>query len=808
MFGKFATKRKQKTKLLENVQTEIDPEKLWSHEDNLGEGSFGMVRKVKHLSQGTYAAAKVIPVKYEEELEDFVVEVDILTKAKHPSIIGLIDAYMWKDDLWVLLELCEGGALDDILLDLEQGLKEEQIACISNQMTGALEYLHTHMIIHRDLKAGNILLKKDGTAKLTDFGVSALNKKIDERRNTFIGTPYWMAPEVVLCENMSDKPYGYKADIWSLGITLIECAEMSPPWHDMHPMRVLFKIPKSPPPTLTDYEKWSKPFHNFLEQCLRKEENDRPTASELLIHKFIKGKTNLGPLRDLYKLSAAEVVETVEDIEVEQASTKSPAKTNEASDELPDAPAGGFNSSLSAADILAAELEAAKLEKDSLLKPTDPSKNYKTLTRTRQYVNEEGEVITVSTQRVVETSVASGKMMTIRNGMVNIDRDWKDAEAKRLAILRKEQLRETKMVQREEQKECNELIAKLKTEREQMEQRHNKEKDELEKSNARTLSTTEKTSKAERERLEKQLKTEFDAESKQIRANAAKELKTAKAQNTELLKRSLKGMSKGESKAEKKRLKEEGETKNAEREAKLQAELESKTNSEIATLQTNHNAQLREKEQELLKAEHSLVRTHRTSLVELGERHIKEKQQMLKHQLKATFWMQKHQMHYRHEKEADQLKRMQEKKIFNLEKKYEEDRKLLPKKQRSATTTKRKELKRACSTKIEQKEKLKEFETAEERRLKAEQKVMQENYDTALNNLKKQVEEESDELRQMQATKKKTLVDNEAAKLAELDTKHAKELEDYLRDAQQKSMEMEERFAKQIETHNEFYNGK
>jgi serine/threonine protein kinase len=136
-------------------------------------------------------------------------------------------------------------------------------------------------------QAGNVLLKPNGTVKLTDFGVSALNTKIDQKRSTFIGTPYWMAPEVVVCENIQDKPYTYSSDIWSLAITLIEFAETSPPWHDMHPMRVLFKIPKSPPPTLTERGKWTGAFHDFLATCLVKEPAGRPTAAKALEHPFI-----------------------------------------------------------------------------------------------------------------------------------------------------------------------------------------------------------------------------------------------------------------------------------------------------------------------------------------------------------------------------------------------------------------------------------------------------------------------------------------------------------------------------------------
>lgn len=156
-------------------------------------------------------------------------QVDILKECGHANVVGLEAAYWFKDSLYILLELCTGGALDDVLLDLESGLQEDQIAAIAHQMVESLTHLHACHVIHRDLKAGNLLITADGTIKLTDFGVSAFNKKEGQKRDTFIGTPYWMAPEVVICENVRDRPYDTKADIWSLGITLIELAEMVPP---------------------------------------------------------------------------------------------------------------------------------------------------------------------------------------------------------------------------------------------------------------------------------------------------------------------------------------------------------------------------------------------------------------------------------------------------------------------------------------------------------------------------------------------------------------------------------------------------
>lgn len=182
----------------------------------------------------------------------------------------------------MFLEFCDGGALDSIMLELGKGLTEGQIAYVSKQLCLGLEHLHNRCIIHRDLKAGNVLLTKSGGVKLADFGVSAKNKELNQKRDSFIGTPYWMAPEVVLCETFRDQPYDYKVDIWSFGITLIEFAQMEPPYHEMPPMRVLLKIQKSDPPHLGRPSLWSRGFNDFVRTCLVKDPNHRPTAENLL----------------------------------------------------------------------------------------------------------------------------------------------------------------------------------------------------------------------------------------------------------------------------------------------------------------------------------------------------------------------------------------------------------------------------------------------------------------------------------------------------------------------------------------------
>ncbi|KAM9728900.1 serine/threonine-protein kinase 10 [Menidia menidia] len=304
---------KKKVKQYEHVHRDVNPNDIWEIVGELGDGAFGKVYKARNKETDILAAAKVIETKCEEELEDYIVEIDILAKCDHRYIVKLLDAFYHENKLWIMIEFCPGGAMDANMLELDRGLTEPQIKVVCRQMLEALVYLHSIKIIHRDLKAGNILLMLDGDIKLADFGVSAKNTKTLQRRDSFIGTPYWMAPEVVMCETMKDAPYDYKADIWSLGITLIELAQIEPPHHELNPMRVLLKIAKSEPPSLDAPHKWSKDFKDFLRKALDKNPETRPTAAQLLEHPFVRSVTSNRPLIELVAEAKAEVMEEIED---------------------------------------------------------------------------------------------------------------------------------------------------------------------------------------------------------------------------------------------------------------------------------------------------------------------------------------------------------------------------------------------------------------------------------------------------------------------------------------------------------------
>ncbi|XP_042211775.1 serine/threonine-protein kinase 10-like isoform X3 [Homarus americanus] len=298
----------KKKKHFHNVRLD-NPEEFWDIIGELGDGAYGKVYKAVHKETKQLAALKQVALEEEEDLETFMIEIDILSECKHENIVELLEAYHFTGKLWMYLEYCDGGAMDSIMADLYRPLTEPQIAYVCKYLVEALVYIHDQKVIHRDLKAGNVLLTMEGGVKLADFGVSAKNKNTYDKRGTFIGTPYWLAPEVILCETFIDAKYDYKADVWSLGISLIEFAQMDPPNHEVSPVRVMLKIQKSDPPKLNYPSKYSKEFNDFISKCLVKDPSLRPTAVELLKHPFISKDLDVKPIRDLLLEYKAEVVD-------------------------------------------------------------------------------------------------------------------------------------------------------------------------------------------------------------------------------------------------------------------------------------------------------------------------------------------------------------------------------------------------------------------------------------------------------------------------------------------------------------------
>jgi len=271
-----------------------DPTKDFQLVEKLGEGSYGSVWKAIHMKTGTTTAVKRVPV--ENDLDEILNEIKIMKQCRSPYIISYYGSYFKDSELWIVMEYCGAGSVSDLMRITDKTLSEEQIAVVFKDALKGLVYLHSLRKIHRDIKAGNILLNDKGEGKLADFGVSGQLSDTMAKRQTVIGTPFWMAPEVI-----QEVGYDVKADIWSLGITAIEMAEGKPPYSNIHPMRAIFMIPSRPPPKFTEPDKWTADFNDFIAKCLSKNPEQRPSASDIIKHAYItKAKTSsiLLPLVD------------------------------------------------------------------------------------------------------------------------------------------------------------------------------------------------------------------------------------------------------------------------------------------------------------------------------------------------------------------------------------------------------------------------------------------------------------------------------------------------------------------------------
>eukprot|EP00164_Ancoracysta_twista_P001656 GFYU01002173.1.p1 GENE.GFYU01002173.1~~GFYU01002173.1.p1 ORF type:complete len:409 (-),score=99.06 GFYU01002173.1:140-1366(-) len=251
--------------------------------EKLGEGAYGAVYLAIELSTDQVFAVKTIRVELEldSDFNKVQKEIEIHKSCDSDFIVQYKESFMEDGYIWIVMEHCEGGSVRDLLHVLGKPMPEKAIAAACKCVLQGLAYLHSRRSIHRDVKAGNVLMSLKGECKLADFGVS--KECTDSNKGvTVIGTPFWMAPEVIQALN-----YDGKADIWSLGITAIEMAELQPPHSEKHPMRAIFMIPMHEPPKLKDKTRWSAEFHDFLRLCLQKKAAERPNAADLLKHPFI-----------------------------------------------------------------------------------------------------------------------------------------------------------------------------------------------------------------------------------------------------------------------------------------------------------------------------------------------------------------------------------------------------------------------------------------------------------------------------------------------------------------------------------------
>uniref|UniRef100_A0A673N5T3 Serine/threonine-protein kinase TAO3 n=1 Tax=Sinocyclocheilus rhinocerous TaxID=307959 RepID=A0A673N5T3_9TELE len=266
-----------------NLFFKDDPEEVFCDLHEIGHGSFGAVYFARNSFSNEVVAIKKMSYNGKqttEKWQDIIKEVKFLEQLRHPNTIEYKGCYLKDNTAWLVMEYCLGSA-SDLLEVHKKPLQEVEIAAITHGALLGLAYLHSHNMIHRDVKAGNILLTEPGQVKLADFGSAS----IASPANSFVGTPYWMAPEVILA--MDEGQYEGKVDIWSLGITCIELAERKPPLFNMNAMSALYHIAQNDSPTLQSNE-WSDAFRSFIDYCLLKIAQDRPSSAELLRHEFVR----------------------------------------------------------------------------------------------------------------------------------------------------------------------------------------------------------------------------------------------------------------------------------------------------------------------------------------------------------------------------------------------------------------------------------------------------------------------------------------------------------------------------------------
>ncbi|XP_063108776.1 mitogen-activated protein kinase kinase kinase kinase 1 isoform X3 [Cavia porcellus] len=276
-----------------------DPRDHYDLLQRLGGGTYGEVFKARDKVSGDVVALKMVKMEPDDDVSTLQKEILMLKTCRHANIVAYHGSYLWLQKLWICMEFCGAGSLQDIY-QVTGSLSELQISYVCREVLQGLAYLHSQKKIHRDIKGANILINDAGEVKLADFGISAQIGATLARRLSFIGTPYWMAPEVAAVALKGG--YNELCDIWSLGITAIELAELQPPLFDVHPLRVLFLMTKSgyQPPRLKEKSKWSAAFHNFVKVTLTKNPKKRPGATKILSHQLVSQPgLNRGLILDL-----------------------------------------------------------------------------------------------------------------------------------------------------------------------------------------------------------------------------------------------------------------------------------------------------------------------------------------------------------------------------------------------------------------------------------------------------------------------------------------------------------------------------
>ncbi|KAL4683940.1 hypothetical protein H8959_021634 [Pygathrix nigripes] len=811
---RLSTFEKRKSREYEHVRRDLDPNEVWEIVGELGDGAFGKVYKAKNKETGTLAAAKVIETKSEEELEDYIVEIEILATCDHPYIVKLLGAYYHDGKLWIMIEFCPGGAVDAIMLELDRGLTEPQIQVVCRQMLEALNFLHSKRIIHRDLKAGNVLMTLEGDIRLADFGVSAKNLKTLQKRDSFIGTPYWMAPEVVMCETMKDTPYDYKADIWSLGITLIEMAQIEPPHHELNPMRVLLKIAKSDPPTLLTPSKWSVEFRDFLKIALDKNPETRPSAAQLLEHPFVSSITSNKALRELVAEAKAEVMEEIED-----------GRDEGEEEDAVDATSTLENHTQNSSEVSPPSLNADKPLTESSSTPLAPSQSQDSVnepcsqpsgdespqTTSAPVVapgNENGLAVPVPLRKSRPVSmdariqVAQEKQVAEQGGDLSpaANRSQKTSQSRpnssALETLGGEKLANGSLEPpaqaapgpSKRDSDCSSLCTS-----ESMDYGTNLSADLSLNKEMGSLSI--KDPKLHKKTLKRTRKFVVDGVEVSITTSKIISEDEKKDEEMRFLRQAWEGppmVVKNEvEKLPRQQRKESMKQKMEEHTQKKQLldrdfVAKQKEDLELAMkrLTTDNRREICGKERECLMKKQELLRDREAALWEMEEHQLQERHQLVKQQLKDQYFLQRHELLRKHEKEREQMQRYNQRMIEQLKVRQQQEKARLPKIQRSEGKTRMAMYKKSLhinggGSAAEQREKIKQFSQQEEKRQKSERLQQQQKHENQMRDMLAQCESNMSELQQLQNEKCHLLVEHETQKLKALDESHNQNLKEW-----------------------------
>lgn len=638
---------------VQRLFSDEDPEKLFTGMTEIGHGSFGAVYHATNTQSGEVVAIKKMLYNGKssaEKWQDIIKEVRFIHRVRNANCIEFKGCYLRDHTAWLAMEYCLGSASD--VLDVhKKPLQEGEIAAVCEGALQALEYLHSHETIHRDIKAANILLTENGTVKLGDFGSASLVNPA----NSFVGTPFWMAPEVILA--MDEGQYDGKVDVWSLGITCIELAERKPPLFNMNAMSALYHIAQNDPPSLQTTDGWNQCFHDFIKACLAKEPEQRPSATRLLqlefvtrdrpnnvlldlidkTRKVVRGmdNKNYGRIAQLFKTRQTdEDEESITDPNSEGPETsKEPNSSNSFDENIRTSSHSGSESS-----ILGAAIDN---NGESSQMRNDRSSSISTNTSS---LSEAPELSLFSRDDSFREN-----FKTIRPTSV-VTRQIKDHENEQ-----RQQFSGYKRMRRQHQKQIQQLETKLKQELDELRDRLDKEFNqcvqanikELDKLLSRHTTDIEKKDKAasnEEKKLLKSITSQHESDLKLFQAKQKKDYK----HNKEQMKRELDSTPKKEHEAKMRLHKESLHLEQQKAESDLQELQSLKLDQEMRKLRgklvlgkhTLEQDQLREelhRRQVMKEMEHVMALRHHEQMQSIQYRHMKQIQALRSEQMEKQF---------------------------------------------------------------------------------------------------------------------------------------------------------------------------